>query len=346
MDVSPSSPVPIGYIVLFIVFLFCSAYFAGAETSLSSVSRIRMIRFADDGSKRAKRVLMILDNYDSAISTILVCNNIFHIGSASIATLFAARMWGSGAVAWTTVVTTLIVFFIAEMIPKAFAKACNERFALIISGSLSLIMKIMKPIVFVFTSMGNGVKKLFRMGGDVEDPTVTEEELHDIINTISKEGAIDEETSELVQSALEFTDTPVRDVFTPWKDVLCVKSDMQPKEIAGLIDGCNHSRLPVVDASDEVVGMLQIRKYLKAYIERHGHVSLSRIMDKALFVIQGAPIDELLTNMSAGKTHIAIVRDDNGKNLGIITIEDILEELVGEIYDEDDVALEEGGEKA
>ena len=149
---------------------------------------------------------------------------------------------------------------------------------------------------------------------------------------------MDEDTAELVQSALEFTETPVRDVFTPWDQVTVLRRDMSPKTIVSLIEGTNHSRLPVVDRDGNVVGMLQIRKYLKSYIQRQGHVSLSRVMDKPTFVTAGAPIDELLNTLSSQRVHIAIVRGNHDTPLGIITVEDILEELVGEIYDEDDKA--------
>lgn len=361
MDSSPSSPigflssaighsadkqnVPIGLILAFLALMLCSAYFAGAETSFSSVNRIRMLRYADEGNrrgKRAKRVLYILDHFDSALSTILVGNNIMHIGAASLATLFATRLWGEGSVGLSTVVTTLLLFFFAEMIPKSIAKVCNERFALLICNSLLILMRVLKPVVFVFTKLGDGVKKLFRVNSNGEDPTVTEDEFHDIVDNITHDGAIDEDSAELVQNALEFTETPVRDVFTPWSEVTTLHEGMQPRDIVDTIQGCNHSRLPVLDTEGEVSGMLQIRKYLKAYITRGGHVSLHKVMDKPHFVLLGAPIDEQLAGMSADKTHIAVVRDEQGKTVGILTVEDILEELVGEIYDEDDT----GGESA
>lgn len=339
MDASPSSSSPIGLILFFFVLLVLSAYFAGSETSLSTVNRIRMMSYADDGDKRAKRVLYILDHFDEALATILIGNNIMHIGAASLATLTASRLWGEGAVGITTVVTTLLVFFAAEMIPKSLAKACSERFALFCAGSLLILMRLLKPVVKVFTALSNGMRKLTGVKKE-EDPLVTEDELHELIDNYSQEKGVDEEKAELVQSALEFTETPVRDVFTPWEQVTVIKKSMPPREIASLIENNNHSRLPVVDEDGGVIGMLQIRKYLKAYIQRQGHVSLLRVMDKPTFVRTGAPIDELLDSMSAGKTHIAIVRDEQEKLVGIITVEDILEELVGEIYDEDD----KGGE--
>ena len=316
---------PLGLVLFFLVLLLCSAFFAGSETALSTVNRIRMLSYADDGDRRARRVIYILDHFEEALSAILIGNNIMHIGSAALATLTATRLWGEGAVAVTTLVTALLVFLAAEMIPKSFAKACSERFVLFCATPLLVLMKVLKPFIRLFTGMSKALKKVARISED-EDPTVTEDELHDIIDSIipDEENGVDEDTAELVQSALEFTETPVRDVFTPWDQVTVL--------------------LPVVDRDGNVVGMLQIRKYLKSYIQRQGHVSLSRVMDKPTFVTAGAPIDELLDTLSSQRVHAAIVRDGDGKLLGIVTVEDILEELVGEIYDEDDKAPAGGDE--
>ncbi len=330
----------IGLIVFFFVLLLGGAYFAGAETSLASVNRIRIMSRADNGSKSAKRVLYILDHFEAALTTILVGNNIMHIGCASLSALVAARLnWSSAGATATSLVTTLLVFLLAEMIPKTIAKACNESFALFVAPSLRFLMRILHPLNLVFTSMTNGIKKLFRVKEE-EEPTVSEEELHDIIETLDEEDDIDEDTADLMQSALDFTETPVGEVYVPLQDIETVSLGMQPHEIVKAIEATNHSRLPVRNREGKIVGVVQIRKYLKEYLRRSGHVSLSRVMDKPYYVTVGTPIDEQLAGMSKAKTHIAIVRDNDGNDLGILTVEDILEELVGEIYDEDDV----GGE--
>ena len=268
---------PAGLVLFFLVLLVCSAFFAGSETALSTVNRIRMMSYADDGDRRARRVLYILDHFEEALSAILIGNNIMHIGSAALATLTATRLWGEGAVAATTVVTALLVFLAAEMIPKSFAKACSERFALFCATPLLLLMRVLKPFIHLFTGLSRYLKKVARVPEE-EDPTVTEDELHDIIDSIipDEENGVDEDTAELVQSALEFTETPVRDVFTPWDQVTILRSDMSPKTIVGLIEMSPHSRLPVVGRDGDVVGMLQIRKYLKSYIQRQGHAGPRR----------------------------------------------------------------------
>ena len=149
---------PVGLVIFFLVLLACSAFFAGSETALSTVNRIRMMSYADDGDRRARRVLHILDHFEEALSAILIGNNIMHIGSAALATLTATRLWGEGAVAATTVVTALLVFLAAEMIPKSFAKACSERFALFCATPLLVLMKVLKPFVRLFTGLSRVLK--------------------------------------------------------------------------------------------------------------------------------------------------------------------------------------------
>lgn len=337
MDAGPStgSGSPWGLVFFFICLVIGGAYFAGSETSLSTVNRIRMMSYADDGDRRAKRVLYILDHFDEALATILIGNNIMHIGSASLATLMATRLWGEGAVSVTSLVATLIVFFSAEMIPKACAQACSEKLALFVAPSLMFFMKITKPLVKVFTTANGWVKKLMGVKEE-EEPIVSEDELHAIIENIGEENGVDEDTAELVQSALEFTDTNVGEVFTPWDKVETLQKGMTPAQIVEKLEHTTHSRLPVVDENGALIGMLQIRKYLKEYILKQGKVSLLKVMDKPVFVRTGKPIDEQLEIMSASRTHAAAVQDENGRVVGLLTVEDILEELVGEIYDEED----------
>ena len=324
------------FVLYFLLLLAGGAYFAGAETALSSVSRIRMMTYADDGAKKARRVLYILDPFDEALTAILIGNNIMHIGSATLATVVATRLaWGDFGVSMASLATTLLVFFLSEMIPKTIAKACNERFALFVAPSLRVLMKLFYPLGVVFSAIADLAKKLFRVK-DREEPTVSEEELHDIIETLDEEDGIDEDTTELMQSALDFTETPVAEVFTPWEQVTFLRSNMKPAQIVSIIQETNHSRLPVVNRSGKVIGIVQIRKYLKAYLQFHDNVQLQRVMDRPYFVQMGTPIDEQLAGMSAAKTHIAIVKDESENAIGILTVEDILEELVGEIYDEDD----------
>ncbi|HRX58436.1 MAG TPA: hemolysin family protein [Eubacteriales bacterium] len=332
---------PIGFIVLIVFLIFASGYFSSAETAMATVNRIRIMSLSENGDKRAKRVLYILDHFDQALTTILIGNNITHIACASAATLFASKLWGVSAVTAATFVTTLVVFLFAEMIPKRFAKAVSEPYALAISGSLIFFMKVLSPVAKAFSAFGGLVGKPFRK--KVEEPTVTEDELYDIIETVATEGVIDEEKTELVQSALEFSDTSANDILTPWDRVVKIRMTMTEDEILCAIKENVHSRLPVVDVHDRPIGMLQIRKYLKAYLKGGPSVPLAKVMDEPRFVSANTAIDDLLPLMSTQRTQIAIVTDDDNKVLGVVTVEDILEELVGEIYDEDDRVDTAGG---
>lgn len=325
---------PIRLLLYILLLLLGSAYFASAEMALTSVNKIRMMSYADNGNKRAARVLAILEDYDRALTTILIGNNIMHIGSATLATVFASRLWGTGAVSVTTVVMTVVVFLFAEMLPKCYAKACNERWAQAVSGSMLFLMKLMRPISALFSALSRLLSRPFMKKGE-QRPTVTEDELHDIIDTIVEEGELDEDEGELVQNALEFAETAAREVYTPWYKAVRVNLSMSSDTIIDVIKSCTHSRLPVTGQHGAVIGILPIRSYLRAYL-RDPEITLSEVMVDANFVADDIPIDELLETMSENQTHMVIVLDANGKTLGLITMEDILEELVGEIYDEED----------
>lgn len=328
---------PIQYLILFLIMLVGSAYFAATEMSLASVNKIRMVGYADNGNKQAKRVLYLLNNFDKALATLLIGNNVMHIGCATIATIFATKTWGVASVTVSTLVTTAIVFFAGEVLPKCYAKACCEKFMMNVAASLIFLMKLLTPLSAAFEWVSAQVRKPFK--NKVEEPTVTEDELYDIIEMAVEEGALDEDTSELVQSAMEFSDRTVADAMTPWEKIVAVSSTMTPEEIIGLIQESGHSRIPVVDAEGKVTGVLQIRKYLKAYLQDN-KPDLQDIVDPPKFASVHLPVDESLQLMSESQTHLFFVKDDQEKTVGIITVEDILEELVGEIYDEDDV---EGG---
>lgn len=334
---------PIGLILLFILCLGGSFYFSGTEMAFSSVSRIRMQARAENGEKRASRVLTILADYDRALTTLLIGNNVVNISCATIATILAANLWGSVPVAATTFVVTVILFMLGETLPKTYAKANNERFAMAVAGSLSFLMKALRPLVFVFSRVSALIAKPFRRGEP--RPTVTGEELRDILEDAVEEGSLNEETGELVQSMVRYTDAGVRDILTPWKDVRKVKLSTPHDEVLRILKKTRHSRLPVIDDSGEVVGLLRVRRYLKATMIGKSPLSVAHLMVPVQSIPDTMPADDLLQMLSSQKTHFALVRDEWDNVLGIVTIEDILERLVGDIWDEDDeTALPQGGD--
>jgi CBS domain containing-hemolysin-like protein len=314
-----------------------AAYFAGAEIALASVNRIRLTNRAEDGDKRAKKVIYILDNFDKALTTLLIGTNVTHAGIATLSTVFTYTLFDSieampdYAVTLSSVVSTVVVFLIGEMIPKAFAKACNEKFAIAISGSLVFLMKILTPISFFFSTISDWISRPFKTRAE-ETPTVTEDELYDIIETFVEENDIDEDTEELVQNAIEFSERTAKGVMTPWENVLHIHQNDDNEKVLDIIRNSTYSRLPVVDDTGWVVGTLNIRTFLKCHYKKE-KFNVRQIMRSATMINESTPVDDLLSTLSANRTHIAFVQSA-GKILGVITVEDILEELVGEIYDE------------
>ena len=330
-------------LILYVFLIFAAAFFASCETSFVAANAVRLRNMADDGNRRAKMAVKIQDNFDKMLTGVLIGNNIAHLGCASIATILAIDIFKtlrptmsdleSAAAAAASAITTVVVFMLGEMIPKSFASANSEKVAIAFAPILRAFLFIIAPLAFMFSWISRLMGKLFPQ---TEEPTVTEEELSNIIDTIEEEGVIDEEQGELLQSALEFSKTTVADVLTMRDDIVYVDLSMTADEIAACLIKNKHSRLPVCDGTiDSVVGILVIRDFLKAYV-KGTNVDVRKIMKEPYFVPLNASIDDLLSEMGRNRFYMAIVRDAAGNTAGVVTIEDFLEELVGEIFDEDD----------
>lgn len=321
-------------IIIVCLLFVASAYCALTETAVSSVSRTKIKVRADKGNGSAKKVLYVLDYFEDAITTLLICTNIAHIAAASVVTAAVTRRWGLSAVTASTFIMTLAMFLIGEMLPKSIGKKLSEKSSLACAGLLVVLMKVLRPITAILSGIG---KLTLRIAGSREEVSVTEDEIYDIIEDMTEEGSIDEEQSELISSALSFGDITVTSIMTPRVDVEGIDINMSREDILNEILKQNHSRLIVYDKTiDKVVGVLQIRRFLKSYISRHIIPDIRRMTDKVFFAHQSMPIDELFDNMTENRFNIAVVLDGFGGTLGIVTIEDILEEIVGEIWDEDD----------
>lgn len=327
--------IPTGSILLYLLLIICSAYFSGTEISLASVNRIHMMSLADKGNRGAKRVLLILERFDEALSVLLIGNNIVNIGCATLSVVIASRLWGSGSLTAATVATTIILFIFGEMLPKSIARTCNESFAVKASGILLFLMKLLKPLSAFFTVLSAAVSRPFKKHAPPE-VTMTEDELQDIVDNISEDSGIDEDTGKLMRSALKFDDLTAAEIMTPWDGTEKISAGMKNEEIAEQVKETVHSRLPVIGRNGSVKGILQIRRFMREYIKNH-HLVLASVIDYPYFVRPDAEIDGLLNQMSNHRRNLAIVKDESGKILGILTVEDILEQLVGEIYDEDDI---------
>ncbi|MCR5809144.1 MAG: hemolysin family protein [Clostridiales bacterium] len=335
-----------------VLFLAISSYFASSEIALASVNRVRMKAYAEDGNKRAKYVMYILNNFEKALTTLLIGNNLMHIGCSALAVLITRKLFAGTpylAIALTvaTVIITLLVFLFGEMLPKSYAKACNERYSLSIGHSLYVLMKVLTPLSAVFTWIGRGIGKLFSKGG--EAPSVTENELVDIIETFKDDREEDDEqedaTAELMVNVLQYKNRTVSECYTPWDKVEKLDETLPVSEQFAQLKESSHSRLPVINSKGNVIGIVLIRAFFREYMKRHDELDLVDLLDTPYFVRPDMPVDELLLDLSKSRTHLAIV-SERSDILGIITVEDILEELVGEIFDEYDPEVPEQEKEA
>jgi len=320
------------------VLILFADYIAVCETALASVSKVRMKTLAEHGNKRAEKVLDALDHFDQTISTILVCTNIAHLGVATLVTVAVNRIWGLSAVTVSTLLTSLVVFFFAEMLPKSIAKKYSETFSLLTINFLTVLIHLFSPVSKLLSLIGNAAGKLTK--GE-EEISVTEDEIYDIIEDMTEEGSLDENQSDLISSALQFGSVTVESVLTPRVDVVAIDIEDDQETILTQIKNTNHSRLPVYQGSiDNIIGILRIRTYIKAYLKDKNNVRIRSMLDKPQFVTESATVDEMLEVMTKNRRNLAIVTDHYGGTVGIITVEDIMESLVGEIWDEDDIVEE------
>lgn len=309
-------------------------FLAVCETAFASVSKARLKVDQDRGDRRAKRALYVLDNFERAITTILIGTNIVHLAAASLVTLYVTRRFGVSAVTVSTIITTLVVFFFGEMLPKSIARKYSRSLSLFCAAPLKVLMTVFSPLSKILTAIGNRAASLTK--GDPE-VTVTEDELYDIIEDMTEDGVLDEEQGDLISSALQFGDVTVQSILTSRVDLAAIDVDLPQEDILARIKESNHSRMPVYEGSiDNIIGILQIRRYIKHYIRRGSDVKIRSLLDEPYFVHQSTRINDLLESMSRKKMSLAVVTDNYGGVLGIVTVEDILEELVGDIWDEDD----------
>lgn len=320
--------------------LVMSALFSSMETAFSTVNKIRLKHQAANGSKKAERALKIAENFDKALTTILVGNNIVNILSSSLATiictsLFAEKFGTATAAAISTASMTVLVLIFGEIMPKSFAKQHAESCALAFAGLLGAIMWLLTPISAIFAQLQRAMAKLSK-GEDA--PNFTEDELKYIINEIEDQGVLEEQESELVKSALEFDETTIEQILVPRVKVVAVERNDDPDEIMEIFIRDRYTRLPVYDKSiDNIIGLINEKDFFALKFRSEGKpLNIEDIIQKALYVSEMKLISEVLYEMQRTKIHMAIVKDQYGGTSGIVTMEDIIEELVGEIYDETD----------
>ena len=321
--------------ILLVILIALSAFFSASETAYTTVNKIRLQNYVDAGSKKAKTALFIAENYDRTLTTILIGNDIVNIGASSIATLLFVKLFGPSGAAISTAVMTILILIFGEVLPKSFAKESSEKFALAFSRPLRILMTVFWPVVFLFIQLKKVAKHISPIKEE-ETPTVTEQELKFIVESIEDEGVLEKQESELVQHALEFDEKTVQEVLTPRVDMttLDIEDDLQTN--IGLVLTERFSRIPVCrGTSDRIIGILHTKDLLEALV-RGDAIDLASMVQPAFFVYKTKKLSSLLADFKRNKTHVAIVTDDYGGTVGMVTMEDLLEELVGDIWDEDE----------
>ncbi len=322
--------------VTFVILLAFSAFFSASETALSSANKIRLKTRAEDGDRKAARALELIEGYDKTLSAILVGNNVVNLYSASIATAAAIAMFGEKGSAIATAITTVLVLIFGEILPKSFAKDHSETFSLAVAAPLSFIRTILTPVVWIFIQ----IKRLFtgRNSGMNLQPSVTEDELKTIIDTVEEEGVLSEQETDIIQSAIDFDNTTVQEILVPRVDMVAVEMNTPTEDILSTCLDNGYSRIPVYQNSiDNIVGVLHAKDLLNC-LAKNKPIVVSELMRDVMFVYRTKRINSLLADFRRTKQHIAIVTDDYGGTVGLVTLEDVLEELVGEIWDETDSA--------
>lgn len=325
--------------IMIIALVFLGGFFAGSETAFSNCNRVRIRSRAEDGEAGAKRVEKILDRFDKALVTLLIGNNVIHVMATSSATVLAIHWFGPYGSLISTVVMTLVIFIFSETIPKSIAKANSDRFAEAVSGILYTLMVIFTPVALCFTALSNGLKRA--LASKNEETSMTEDDFKSMIETIEDEGALESEESELIQSALDFSDITVHDVLTPRVHIIGIDRRDSEKAYQEKIRQATFSRLPVYEPDkDHIVGILNTKTYMLR-LHQKGTCSLEEVMTEPYFIQSDMDIHSLFHEMCRRKLHMAVVLDKWGGTLGIVTMEDILESLVGDIWDHEKPAEHE-----
>lgn len=319
-------------IIAIVVLVILSAYFSATETAFTSLNRIRMKNMANDGNQRAREVMELSENYDNLLSTILVGNNIVNIALSSISTVLFIGIYPKYGATIATAVATVVVLIFGEISPKGLAKENPEKFAMFSAPFIKILTLVLKPVNWIFAQWKKLLAKMFNADGA---RPITEDELLTMVEEAETEGGIDVEQSELIQNAIEFNDLEAWDVLTPRVDIKAIETDAGEEDVAALFLETGFSRLPVYeDDLDNIVGVLN-QKDFHNYI-KGGRASISEYVKPVIFVAGSMKIAQLLKKLQTVKTHIAIIVDEYGGTYGLVTMEDIIEELVGEIYDEHD----------
>lgn len=323
-------------IVAIVILLVCSAYFSATETAFTSLNSIRMKTWAENGDKRAARALELEANYDKLLSSILIGNNIVNIGASTIATVLFTKLFLEHGPAISTIVLTIAVLIFGEISPKSVAKEYPERFAMFSAPLLRIIMTVLTPLNFLFSQWKKLLSKLFHAS---DDNGITEEELMGIVDQAESEGGLEAHEGDLIRASIEFNELEVSDILTPRVDLVAVDEEASMEEVGALFVENGFSRLPVYhETIDNIIGVVHQKDFYKARVR--GEDRLAMVKSPVIYTTPNTKIFKLLRTLQMNKVHMAVVVDEYGGTEGIVTLEDIIEELVGDIWDEHDEVVE------
>ena len=324
-------------IVVIIILIGLSAFFSATETAFSSLNKVRLKNLAQE-NKRAKLALKLAENYDELISSILVGNNIVNIASTTLATVLFVGIYKDTGATISTIVMTVAVLIFGEITPKSLAKENPESFAMAVAPIMRFLLVILKPINFLLIGLKAGIRKL--LGVKTETSAVTDDEILTMVDEAEQEGGIDSHESELIKNVIDFNDLEAIDIMTPRIDVYAVDKDMTTDEVREIFKESGFSRLPVYEETiDSIIGVIN-EKDFHNYI-MGTELNFTEIMKPAEFIPPSMKLSELLRKLQKNKLHIAVIVDEFGGTEGIVTLEDIIEEIVGDIWDEHD-EIEDG----
>jgi Hemolysins and related proteins containing CBS domains len=329
------NPDDIFQLIVLVVLLILSAFFSSAETSLTTFNRIRMRTLADEGNKRAARVLKVTEDSGKMLSAILIGNNVVNLSASSIATTLALRLFGSVGAGIATGILTVLILIFGEISPKTLATLHAEKLAMAYSGIIQFLMMLLTPVINVINKLSNLFLFLLRVDPNKSRDMMTEEELKTIVDVSHESGVIETEEREMIHNVFDFSDALAREIMTPRIDMTFVKSDSTYHEILEIYREDHYTRMPVYEeTTDQVIGILNMKDLL--LYEDVDHFSVSNILREPFFTYEKKNTAELFLEMQTKSINLAIVLDEYGITAGMVTMEDLLEEIVGEIHDEYD----------
>jgi len=324
------------YFASIIAFLILAAFFSAAEMAYASVNRIRLENAREAGSRRAAAALKVCDRYDDALSAILIGNNLANIGASSLASVIAIQIAGESWTWLSTAILTILIIVFCETLPKIAAKKNANRLALSFSYAVRMLIFLLKPVIFLVVGLVRLLLTPLKGEKQENEQEEAAAELQSLIETVEDEGVIDEDRSELLQAALDFSEISVQEVMTARVDMDAIDIDDDWEDILAAIDSATHSRLPVYeDSIDNIIGILYLNRFYRAMLDG-GKADIRSLLMEPCFVYKTVKLPKVLEELRHSQMHLAIVTDEYGGCLGLVTMEDVLEQIVGDIWDETD----------